>query len=366
MKADLHKHLMLLDASNFTPLARTPWAGKEIASEYKKNFNPNSQKLIGESWEYSCSKDFPSKVVDSSQSKPLLRDLIDKNPEEILSKKQIELFGPKCNILVKLLNAMDYLSVQVHPSDSYEKLHQDECGKPESWLVLDAKPGCGLYIGFKEKTSKKQLSDALKADDLSMKNLLQFVEVQPGDYFEITAGTVHAIGPGVTLVEPQVVQFGKNGKTYRLWDWNRKYDTEGNRSNSGKPRELHIENGLDVIDPSKQFGSGFIQKIKKSANTFLPAKGVKMSSFSSNGFYQTNVIDVEPNTSFDVEIRDGYGILLNLEGKSAATNKSSTAVELKKGQPALIPASATKTHFQTNEACRYALILPDQAQLTLY
>ena len=157
-----------------------------------------------------------------------------------------------------------------------------------------------------------------------------------------------------------------NGKTYRLWDWNRKYDEKGKRHKLGKPRELHIENGLDVINPSAQYGLEFINKIKKAPNTFVPRKGVKMHSFSSNAYYQTNFIEVKRNTSFSLELNHGYGILLNVSGNCSVKNIHNNVIKLIKGQPAMIPATANKLHFECMEQSSFALILPDQCELSIY
>ena len=82
---------------------------------------------------------------------------------------------------------------------------------------------CGLYIGFDNAISKEKLESLLRDGDKA-KATLKFVEVKAGDYFEIEPGVTHAIGPGVTLLEPQRIIKGQSGKTYRLWDWGRKYD----------------------------------------------------------------------------------------------------------------------------------------------
>ena len=136
---------ILLAADNFTPLERTPWAGDKIGKNFKSNLvSGASGKLIGESWEFSCDPAFPSRLADSDV---YLGDLVKQYPVECLGARSQGEAG-FCEVLVKLLNANKPLSLQVHPDDDDPVLKDHECGKPESWLVLDAEPGAGIYLGF--------------------------------------------------------------------------------------------------------------------------------------------------------------------------------------------------------------------------
>lgn len=223
---------VLLRPDNFTPPTRTPWGGRRILERYKPELTPI--RVVGESWEISVEPDFPSVATDG---RPLSTHL-EADPEGWLGAGSMDL-------LVKLLDAGDELSVQIHPSDDYAGLGPGEGGKPESWYVLDAEPGAGLYLGFRTGVERGDVEAALDAGaDLS--SLLYFVPVAPGDQFVIGAGTAHAIGRGVTLVEPQRVSAGRRGLTYRYWDWNRRYDAQGRRDPSGTPRALHVQDALAV------------------------------------------------------------------------------------------------------------------------
>lgn len=132
------------------------------------------------------------------------------------------------DILVKYIFTSEKLSVQVHPSDEQAKaLGESDRGKEECWLVIDAEPGATLGIGFKEPISAEDMRRA--ALDGSIEGLMQWFPVKPGDFFYIPAGTVHAIGAGVSLVEIQQ----NSDITYRLYDY-------------GRPRELHLDSGISV------------------------------------------------------------------------------------------------------------------------
>lgn len=128
-------------------------------------------------------------------------------------------------VLVKYLFTSEKLSVQVHPSDAGAPA--GERGKEECWLVLDAEPGATLGIGFRQELDRDAMREA--ALDGSIEDALEWHPVKAGDFFYLPAGTVHAIGPGLTLVEVQQ----NSDITYRLYDY-------------GRPRELHLDEGIAV------------------------------------------------------------------------------------------------------------------------
>jgi mannose-6-phosphate isomerase len=131
-------------------------------------------------------------------------------------------------LLVKYIFTSEALSVQVHPSDAEtERKGLGRQGKEECWLIVDAEPGAVLGIGFKQAVTPQTLRDA--AQDGSIEQLMQWHTVRAGDFFYIPAGTVHAIGAGVSLIEVQQ----NSDITYRLYDY-------------GRPRELHLDEGVEV------------------------------------------------------------------------------------------------------------------------
>ncbi len=200
--------------------------------------------MVGESWEISVEPSFPSAAMGDST---LLRDLISADPLGWLGSAVSQAYGGQTPLLVKLLDTADNLSVQVHPAMDDPALAEDESGKPESWIVLEARPGAGIYLGLREGVGRAEVEACLQARG-PLDRLLNFVPCKPGDAFVIGAGTVHAIGAGITLLEPQHVAPGKRGLTYRFWDWNRLYDANGVRSPNGQPRQLHVERSLAVTN----------------------------------------------------------------------------------------------------------------------
>jgi mannose-6-phosphate isomerase len=132
-----------------------------------------------------------------------------------------------CPILVKLLFTNERLSVQVHPDDEYAGRHHQSLGKTEAWYVLDAQPPGEVAVGFRERLTREELKAASQSGEIE--HLLDWRKVKAGDVIFTPAGTVHAIGAGVTICEIQE----NSDITYRLYDY-------------GRPRELHLEHGVEV------------------------------------------------------------------------------------------------------------------------
>ena len=204
------------------------WGG-----QYFQKFGKGDQEVISELWELSL-RDGNSSIITSGEHNG--EDL-----NKIITKEDV---GPAQDrfpyfpLLIKLIDAKRDLSVQVHPNDDYALKNENSFGKSEMWHIIDADEGAGLYVGLKENSSKEEIEKRLKNGTIL--EALNFVRVKPGDTYVINPGTIHAIGAGVRLIEIQQ----NSDLTYRLFDYNR-------LDKDGKPRELHIEKALKVIDYSK-------------------------------------------------------------------------------------------------------------------
>lgn len=243
-----------LRADNFTPPARTPWGGRHIRRRYKSSLGlADGDDVVGESWEISVEPSFPSMLADEPLS---LDGLLGRDPRGWLGDVDAERHG-STPLLVKLLDAADALSVQVHPRDDDPALEAGESGKPEAWIVVDAEPDAGLYLGFRDGVERGDVERCIAIEG-ALDALMSFVPVSRGDAFVIDAGTAHAIGAGVTLIEPQLVLPGRRGSTYRFWDWNRRYDEAGRIDPAGAPRALHLERSLAVTAWDGPRGEAFV------------------------------------------------------------------------------------------------------------
>ena len=189
---------------------------------------------IGEGWMIGEHPNGTTTIADGPLAGVRLDELRERFGAEWLGARGVSPKTGRFPLLIKLLDCSDDLSVQVHPNDDYERLGAGELGKTEMWYVLDAKPGAKIIYGLREGVTRASLTAAIGEGRIL--DCLHEVEAKPGDTFYIPAGTVHALGAGVLVAEIQQ----NSDTTYRLYD----YDRLGL---DGKPRELHIEDSLNVI-----------------------------------------------------------------------------------------------------------------------
>jgi len=203
------------------------WGGQSLASLYERKL---PFEKTAESWEASAHRNGCSTVEAGALSGENLVQLAKEYKEDFL--------GSLCDVqegfplLLKLIDACDFLSVQVHPDDELAKLDNDK-GKTEMWIVLCAKENAGLYMGFNRDITKEEYKKRIS--DNTLKEVLNFVPAKAGDVFYIAAGTVHAIGAGLVIAEIQQ----NSDTTYRVYDW-------GRVGKDNKPRELHIDKALEA------------------------------------------------------------------------------------------------------------------------
>lgn len=216
------------------------WGGRKLAEKY--NRKPESDK-VGESWEISCHENGMSIIRNGELRGLRLDEAISRYGNELLGSAVYNDSYRKFPLLIKLLDAEDTLSVQVHPADEYANLHENgELGKTEMWYVIDAKPGARLIYGVKEGTDRDSFRHSINQGH--PEEHLNELEVRAGDVLYIPAGLVHAIGEGILICEIQQ----NSDTTYRVYDWNRTDD-------KGRHRELHIDKAMDVIDFNAKHGS---------------------------------------------------------------------------------------------------------------
>ncbi len=198
------------------------WGGEKL----KTLFGRKSDGIIAESWEASVHKDGTSIISGENE-----------NFAEFLSKNKtaVDKNGSGFPVLIKFIDAAKNLSVQVHPSDEFARLHENDNGKTEMWYIVEANEGAGIYCGFKRDVKKDEFVD--KLNNGGVEELLNFIPVKKGDCFLIKAGTVHAICAGCVICEIQQ----NSNVTYRVYDYMRK-------DKNGCLRPLHIEKALQVIN----------------------------------------------------------------------------------------------------------------------
>ncbi len=202
------------------------WGGTRLREEYGKNGGAR----LAESWELSVHPDGES-VIDGGEFHGMtLGEFVEKFPESTGKNS----FG-SVPVLVKLIDAKENLSVQVHPDNDYAQKYEGDNGKTEVWYIVDCEENASIIYGFKENLPKEEFHRAIEENTLLGK--VNNIPVKKRDVFLIRAGTLHAIGKGCLIAEIQQ----SSNVTYRVYDYDR-------RDDKGNPRELHIEKALDVTN----------------------------------------------------------------------------------------------------------------------
>lgn len=205
------------------------WGGQKLREVFDKDL-PAGEK-IGESWELADLPEDKSVIANGELAGQTLQSAIGKYPKEITGDKS---FSGAFPLLIKLLDAQDTLSVQVHPDpDTCRRMGRGE-PKDECWYIISAEPGAVIYKGLKEGVTKEQFAKAIEKGNVA--DMLVKISVEVGECHFLPSGTTHAIGPGLLIAEIQM----PSDTTYRVFDWNRIDDT-------GKARELHIKEALESI-----------------------------------------------------------------------------------------------------------------------
>lgn len=205
------------------------WGGNRLHDDY--GFETGFDKTA-EGWMLACHKDGMNTVDGGEYDGRALQDVLDEVGLTNMLGKNAQKY-PYFPILIKLIDAYDNLSIQVHPDDKYAREVENEFGKTEMWYVLDALDGATLIYGFKDEITSEEFQRAI--EDNTLLDKLNVVNVKKGDTFFIEAGTVHAIGKGAMIAEIQQ----NSNCTYRVYDY-------GRVGADGKPRELHIKKAVDV------------------------------------------------------------------------------------------------------------------------
>lgn len=274
----------------------TPWGGEALSQQFQKGAPPQT----GESLELSF---LPGLESRDSQGRTLgeLRELYG-------SKLMGSAVTSPQPLLIKLIDAKDILSVQVHPDDQAAMEYHGKQGKSEGWVVLDALPGARLVMGLQKGVTAGDLAESAKAG-AGMEALLRSLEVSPGDAYYIPAGTVHALGAGMLVYEIQQ----SSDVTYRLYDW-------GRLGKDGRGRELHLEAAFKVLNPESRPET-------QEPMALISCKNGRLSRLMCTPFFTLD------------ELRGCQGFLLEPEPArfSALTALSACSLQWEGGELALAP-----------------------------
>jgi mannose-6-phosphate isomerase len=289
------------------PFLLKPWFSERVWG--KKDLQPwyaetGTKELVGEAWLTG-----PQCVVETG---PFAGQTLASIEEKS---------GGEFPLLVKILFPADKLSVQVHPDDAQAKALGETRGKTECWYVLEAEPGATVALGLKEGVDAKEV--AASVDSGTMESLMQHVPVSVGDMLFVDAGTVHAIGPGVVLLETQQT----SDVTYRLYDY-------------GRPRELHLAKGLQVM------------KAHTAAGKVAPRAMDGFTRLIEQKYFLVDRFEV-PAASGVTAAFAGPGCLVGLSG-SAVVVTADGRVELSQGKAVIVPVGGGNVTVETDSGVSFA------------
>lgn len=224
---------MFTNVLHFTPYLKSViWGGERIAPFKGIKTDRNA---IGESWEISAVPGHVSVVDKGPESGKSLCELIREHGAQLVGKDIFDRFGENFPLLIKIIDARDDLSVQVHPDDALARERHNSPGKTEMWHVIDTDAGARIYVGLKESITPEEYER--RVADNSIMDVIATYDSAPGDTFFLPAGRIHAIGAGNLLAEIQQT----SDITYRIYDYDR-------RDKDGNPRQLHTAEARDAID----------------------------------------------------------------------------------------------------------------------
>jgi len=304
------------------------WGGRNLEKIGKK-IAPGE--IVAESWEISDHDEDVSVVANGSLRGTTLCKLIKTYKTDICPETENGRFP----ILIKYIDANRRLSVQVHPDDEYARAHESptELGKNECWYVMDAPTGAELILGVRNGMTRKNFKALIESSRIE--DGLARHPVSKGDFIFIRSGTVHALLEGIMVCEIQE----NSDTTYRLYDW-------GRVGTDGKPRPLHIEKALDVINylPESEYNAYMKQlaipydKSKKNAHhTFLRSK-----------FFNIDLLKY--TCDFDVEFQNEHFHTLNIVNGNGSLLWKGGEFDFRLGETFLVPRTIQKYTIRTKES----------------
>lgn len=288
------------------------WGGTTLVNHYYKKADPVLK--YGESWELSAVTGDLSIVSNGFLAGNNLEELIEVYMGDITGDAIFDKFGNEFPLLIKLIEAREDLSIQVHPGNEIAKEKHNAYGKTEMWYILESDRDSKIYTGFKEEITKETYLDALNSGGLP--DLLNVETPLAGDTFFTRAGRIHAIGAGIILAEIQQT----SDITYRIFDWNR-------MDAKGKSRELHTDLALDAID---------FKATGKSKISGKPALN-KTENLVNCEFFTTNIINFNELITKDYTLIDSFVIYLCTEGEFLIRWDGNSEPVIK-GETVLLPA----------------------------
>ena len=295
------------------------WGGNRLKTDF--GFENDLEKTA-EAWVLSCHKDGENTIGNGIHKGKLL--------SEVLTPEMLGTNGSKFDffpILIKLIDAKNNLSLQVHPDNEYALKNENEYGKTECWYILDCEKDSELIYGFKEDISSEEFRQSIENDTVLDK--VNHVKVKKGDFFFIDSGTLHAIGKGILLAEIQQ----NSNTTYRIYDYNR-------LGNDGKPRPLHIDKAVDVTVCKKP------ERDRRPQGEPEKYDGYTKTLLTECGLFTVTLYDIEKSVLLFADEKSFVSVLV-IDGEGEISDRNET-LKIKKGDSVFIPASSGEIEISGN------------------
>lgn len=288
------------------------WGGQKIRTSLGLDFSPLPN--CGEAWALSGVHDCQTIIANGFLEGNELNEVLEIYMDELVGEKVYEKYPTEFPILVKFIDANDYLSIQVHPDDALAARRNIGQGKTEMWYILDSDPDAALISGFNRPMNASVYLDFLNRKRL--REVMNFEKVHKGDVFFIPSGRVHALGPGILLAEIQQT----SDTTYRIYDWDR-VDGEG------KSRELHTDLALEAIDfsPVESYRTNYRHVLNKP------------TTLVDCPYFTTNLLEAGEVIEKDYSSLDSFVIYVCVEGRGEI-RACGDAVSISAGEVVLLPA----------------------------
>ena len=302
------------------------WGGRKIKEQLGLDFGslPN----CGEVWLLSGLWDEQSEVANGDFEGDEINDLVETFMGDLVGESVFDKYGEQFPLLLKIIDANDWLSVQVHPDDELAEKRGIGNGKTEMWYVMHADKDAELVMGFNREMTRMDYVKVMKNNTL--REVLNYEKVEAGDVFFIPAGRVHALGPDIMVAEIQQT----SDTTYRIYDWDR-------INEAGMSRELHIPQSVEAIDFA--IPDQYKIEVQDVMNKTVPVVDCQ--------YFVTNLLQLQGEMEKDYSNLDSFVILLCTEGNFSLVWENS-AVFVKQGECVLIPNIVKKVSIRAERYCK--------------
>ena len=302
------------------------WGGRKIKEVLGMDYGPLPN--CGEVWLLSGIWDEQSEIANGDFEGDEINDLVETFMGDLVGEAVFDKYGEQFPLLLKIIDANDWLSVQVHPDDELAEKRGLGNGKTEMWYVMQADKDAELVMGFNREMTRMDYVNVLK--DNTLQSALNHEQVKKDDVFFIPAGRVHALGPGIMVAEIQQT----SDTTYRIYDWDR-IDVAGMR------RELHIPQSVEAIDGTMP--ESYKIEVPDVMNKTVPVVDCQ--------YFVTNLLQLQGEMEKDYTNLDSFVILIALEG-NFTLNWDNGAIFVNQGECVLIPNVIKKVAIRAEKYCK--------------